>query len=44
MAKILTFKCFERLEHLDQPHGAKDIGVLRSNLDDDLEILSDIYP
>lgn len=43
-AEILTFECFERLKHLNQLHRAKDIGILRSNLDDDLEILTDIYP
>ena len=41
---ILTFECLERLKHLDQLHRAKDVGVLGSNLDDNLEILSDIYP
>jgi len=42
--EIHTFKCLERLKHFDQLHRAKDIGVLGSNLDDDLEVLSDIYP
>lgn len=40
----LTFEGFERLKHLDQLYRAKDIRVLGSNLDDDLKILSDIYP
>lgn len=44
MSEILALKCFERLEHLDQLHRAKDVGVLGSNLDDDLKILADIYP
>ena len=42
--KSPTFGTLEGLEHLDQLDRAKDIRVLCCDLDDDLEVLTDVYP
>lgn len=40
----LTLEGFVRLEHFDQLDGSQDIRVFSSDLDDDLEVLTDIDP
>ena len=41
---IETLVRLERLEHLDQLDGTEDIRVLRRDLNDDLEVLTDVDP
>ena len=38
----ITFESLEGLEHLDELDRAKDIGVLRCNLDDCLQVLTNV--
>ena len=42
MSINLTLKSLERLEHLEQLHRTKSIGVLGSDLDDKLEALENV--
>ena len=39
---ILTFEALERLKHLDEFDRAQDIRVLRSDLNNDLQVLADV--
>lgn len=39
-----TLKSLERFEHLDELDGPQDIGVFRRDLDDNLQILTNVDP